>query len=492
MAGFSNGALTVNDAATSRTNLGLGTTDSPTFSTVTATTQVLANYLSSTAANTDMSIGAGYSGADTATLTLYTNGIGNILLQSAANTSASAIDLVAFTGGISLQSGANKDITLATSGTGKVSATSMAATTFTGALTGNASTATTLQTSRNINGVAFNGSADVTIPVNTTSSTTNAAFFPLFVSSSSNGNQSVNLGTGLTFNPSTNTLGTSIMKADSFRNYTTNPTTVSLSNTGTSTNSASIYISSSAGGITLEAITGMTISPGSGQTLAVNGKMFSTGAFGNSTVGDGDKCYFLGSSSYARIAHGSGWNLQTIAGATGTANSGQFAWYTSDAGGTATSRMTLGNTGDLTITGKITATGATFTNSTSGYVAGTLDFYEKATALSATSSGAVTQTFTAKITRIGNVVTMIWPDFNWTTGSAATLTVTSLVPARFRPTATVNLNYFMKNFGTNSVSTFSISSAGTAVFGCNSTGGSFSSGTSSFAIYGGCQSWTID
>jgi hypothetical protein len=37
------------------------------------------------------------------------------------------------------------------------------ATTFTGALTGNATTATTLATSRNINGVAFNGSADITV-----------------------------------------------------------------------------------------------------------------------------------------------------------------------------------------------------------------------------------------------------------------------------------------------------------------------------------------
>ena len=41
--------------------------------------------------------------------------------------------------------------------------TSVAATTFTGALTGNATTATTLATSRNIAGVAFNGSADISL-----------------------------------------------------------------------------------------------------------------------------------------------------------------------------------------------------------------------------------------------------------------------------------------------------------------------------------------
>ena len=41
--------------------------------------------------------------------------------------------------------------------------TSVASTTFTGALTGNSSTATTLLTSRNIAGVAFNGSADISL-----------------------------------------------------------------------------------------------------------------------------------------------------------------------------------------------------------------------------------------------------------------------------------------------------------------------------------------
>lgn len=42
--------------------------------------------------------------------------------------------------------------------------------TITAALSGNASTATTLQTARNINGVSFNGSADITVTANTTNS----------------------------------------------------------------------------------------------------------------------------------------------------------------------------------------------------------------------------------------------------------------------------------------------------------------------------------
>jgi hypothetical protein len=52
------------------------------------------------------------------------------------------------------------DITMTGSLTG---ATSISATSFTGALTGNASTATALQTARNINGVSFNGTADITV-----------------------------------------------------------------------------------------------------------------------------------------------------------------------------------------------------------------------------------------------------------------------------------------------------------------------------------------
>lgn len=63
-----------------------------------------------------------------------------------------------------------------------------AAGTITAALSGNATTATTLQTSRNINGVAFNGSADITV----TASTTNA----LTVGTG------LQLNTGTTFNGS--------------------------------------------------------------------------------------------------------------------------------------------------------------------------------------------------------------------------------------------------------------------------------------------------
>ena len=128
----------------------------------------------------------------------------------------------------------------------------LSTTTFAGALTGNATTATTLQTARLINGTSFNGSADVTVTAaagtltgttlnptvltssltsvgtltnltvtNTitgkaqfsgaadtlaaTSTITNATFYPMF-SNSAAGNITAFTGSGLTFNPSTGDL----------------------------------------------------------------------------------------------------------------------------------------------------------------------------------------------------------------------------------------------------------------------------------------------
>ena len=56
---------------------------------------------------------------------------------------------------------------------GGVTGTSFAATTFTGELSGNAATATKLANARNINGVSFDGSANITVPVAVTDITSN-------------------------------------------------------------------------------------------------------------------------------------------------------------------------------------------------------------------------------------------------------------------------------------------------------------------------------
>jgi hypothetical protein len=81
-----------------------------------------------------------------------------------------------------------------------------------GNITGNAATATTLQTARTINGTSFNGSANVTVPVNTTQKSDNVAYQIPFVTSVTAGNQSLftDSTTGITYNPSTNTLTTTL------------------------------------------------------------------------------------------------------------------------------------------------------------------------------------------------------------------------------------------------------------------------------------------
>lgn len=71
--------------------------------------------------------------------------------------------------------------------------------TITAALSGNASTATSATSATS----ATNATNGATVTVSNS-----ASYFPLFAASSSNGNQPFNLGTGLSFNPSTNTLTT--------------------------------------------------------------------------------------------------------------------------------------------------------------------------------------------------------------------------------------------------------------------------------------------
>ena len=116
--------------------------------------------------------------------------------------------------------------------TGNFKASGIAtATTFVGALTGNASSATILQTARTIGGVSFNGSANINLPgVNaagnqdtsgnattaTTAATatnvtvsannsTNETVYPVFVDGAT-GAQGAETDTGLTYNPSTGNL----------------------------------------------------------------------------------------------------------------------------------------------------------------------------------------------------------------------------------------------------------------------------------------------
>ena len=134
-------------------------------------------------------------------------------------------------------------ISLGSSATTIAGLTSVTSTGFTGALTGNASTATTLATARNINGVSFNGSADITVTANTTNTLT--------------------IGTGLS--------GTSFNGSAA----------VTIANTGVTSNVAG-------SGISVSGATGAVTITNSGVTSAVAGTGVSvSGATGAVTISIG-------------------------------------------------------------------------------------------------------------------------------------------------------------------------------------------------------------
>ena len=178
--------------------------------------------------------------------------------------------------------------------TGNFKASGIAtATTFVGALTGNASSATILQTARTIGGVSFDGSANINLPgVNaagnqdtsgnattaTTAATatnvtvsannsTNETVYPVFVDGAT-GAQGAETDTGLTYNPSTGNLtatkftgdGSSLTGISGSGGVTVQDEGSALSTTGTTLNFVGSGVVASGNGATKT----ITIAGGSG------------------------------------------------------------------------------------------------------------------------------------------------------------------------------------------------------------------------------------
>lgn len=96
------------------------------------------------------------------------------------------------------------DATNATNATNAISASSAA---VSGSCSGNASTATALQTPRQINGVNFNGTSNITVePQVDRDDSANANRYLTFVDDANAGKKRLNIDTNLRYNPSTNTL----------------------------------------------------------------------------------------------------------------------------------------------------------------------------------------------------------------------------------------------------------------------------------------------
>jgi len=104
---------------------------------------------------------------------------------------------------------------------------------FAGSVSGNATTATTLQTARTLNGTSFNGSANITVPTNNASiNPTDTTMYPMLSPDNTTGNKSLSTDGGLVYNASTNTLTTTTFSGALSGNVTGNCTGSSGSTTG--------------------------------------------------------------------------------------------------------------------------------------------------------------------------------------------------------------------------------------------------------------------
>ncbi len=174
---LANGGTGATTAAAARTNLGLGsiaTKSTIADADVDASAAIAFSKLNITKANiTGLGVQEGLtagSGISISGGTISATGLTTSNLSSSAGITVDQLASKTTTLG-------STTMTLGGTVTSVTGLTSVTSTGFTGALTGNASTATTLATSRNINGIAFNGSADITIAAdaNTLTGTTLAS-----------------------------------------------------------------------------------------------------------------------------------------------------------------------------------------------------------------------------------------------------------------------------------------------------------------------------
>jgi hypothetical protein len=122
---------------------------------------------------------------------------------------------------------------------------------ITASLNGNALTASSLQTARNINGVSFSGGADIVVePYVESDESTNATRYITFVDSTTDSYQRLNEDSGLTYNPSTGTITASIFSGAVSATTVTASDTVTL-NAG-AIEEVSLDVGGTAGAINLD------------------------------------------------------------------------------------------------------------------------------------------------------------------------------------------------------------------------------------------------
>jgi hypothetical protein len=206
------------------------------------------------------------------------------------------------TGGTITTSGT---ISLSTTLTGLTSVTS---TSFVGALTGNASTATSLQTARTINGTSFNGTANITVTANTTNTLTIGSNL---AGTSFNGSAPVTISLATTLTGLTSVTSTTFVGA--LTGNASTATTLQQARTinGVSFNgSASITVTAAAG-----TLTGTTLNATVVSSSLTSVGTISTGVWNGTAIGD----TYISSSTNWNIAYTNRITSLTTTGSSGAA-----------------------------------------------------------------------------------------------------------------------------------------------------------------------------
>ncbi len=155
----------------------------------------------------------------------------------------------------------------------------------------------------------------------------------------------------------------------------------------------------------------------------------------------------------------------------------------------ATERLNIGTTN---ITSTLPIVGTTFTYTTSGGTASALSYYEEKQTHTSTVSGiwASAQTANPVLTRIGTTVILDMPGAAATANTAATITLTTVLPTKWRPTRTFYQFIRIIDNGTNALGLMEVTTAGAINISVGATAGNFAgSGTSGY--YNFTTSWHV-
>jgi hypothetical protein len=289
-------------------------------------------------------------------------------------------------------------------------------------------------------------STNATNVATTATNTTNAPFFPTFVSSSSSGNQGVSTATGLTFNPSTNTLTTTTFSGALSGNATT------ATNAGGFTGSLAGDVTGAQGTTAVASVGGVTAANvAAGATLA----NAATNANTASTIVKRDASGNFTAGTITAALTGTSTNATNVATtATNTTNATFYPTFVSSS--------SSGNQG------VDTATGLTFNPSTNTLTTTTFSGALSGNATTATNAGGFTGSLAGDVTGTQGATALSTTGVSAGTYKSVTVDTKGRVTAGTNPTTLAG--YGITNAATSASPTFtgSVTMPGTGIW--NSSG----------------------